>query len=453
MFENMTQREKVLAMVVGALVPITLIFMGVFWFIEKNSLNDGEIMSLSEQVSRENEKTALSTKANSRRIYYRSVSMPSNLADATNDYLLWLNKLAGDEIKMEGLSVAPLSGDKIKFKSKVVGNTKKFAMTATGNLSQLSEFLTKFYSVDLLHRINSLKVIPLTTGPAKAGKRVLSGNLNLSITVEVLSLVDADEQREFTSVYREMARTSEEYQNGILRRNIFGPANNTPSLSGRPSSSYVSGKDIKVSLTGEDADKNDLLSFELIEGSIEGVKLVQTDSKSRRASLQIPGQKAGRYEFKVGVKDNGFPAKTNEKKFTVVFKDFVAKKEKPKPPPAPAYVNAKQARITGIVKDLSGDWMVWIKVRTTGERFKLKVGETFNLDEREWLVESIEPGAAVLKVDNKLLTFQPADPFDSPRKEVSLEPVGTESSDDLKVDDALEGTTLKLKTDANDKSS
>ena len=452
MFENMTQREKVLAIVVGALVPITMIFMGVFWFIDKSSFNDSEIMNLTEAVSRENEKTAVSIKARRRRIYYQSVSLPSNLADATNDYQLWLKKLAGDQINMESLSVAPLAGDKIKFRSKDVGNSKKFAVTATGDLMQLSDFLSQFYSVDLMHRINSLKIIPLTTGPVKDGKRVLSGKLNLSMTIEVLSLVDADEEREFTSVYRELARTSEEYQNGIIRRNIFGPANNIPSITVRPSSSYVSGKDIKVAVSGDDADDNDLLSFELLECSIEGVKLVQSDPMSRRASLEISAQKAGRYDFKVGVKDNGFPAKTNEKKFTVVFKDMVAKKETPKPPPSPAYVNAKQARITGIVKDASGDWMVWIKVRTTGERFKLKVGEVFNLDEREWLVEAIEPGEAVLKVDNKLLTFRPADPFDSPRKEVALEPVSTEPNQGLNSEKTLNGSTLKSKTGPGEKS-
>ena len=153
----MTGRERVLAMVVGALVPISITFMGIFWFIDKYSSNNMEYLSLTEQVSTEKEKTAKAIKANQRRIYYRSVSLPSNLVDASNEYQTWLKKLVRDQIKMEFKSVTPRDGGELIYKNKLIGRAKTFTLLATADLQQLSQFLYEFYSVDLLHRINSIE--------------------------------------------------------------------------------------------------------------------------------------------------------------------------------------------------------------------------------------------------------------------------------------------------------
>ena len=426
MFENMSARERLLAIVVGALVPISVAFIAVFWFIDKYSSNNMEFLSLTEQVSSEKEKTSLAIKANQRRIYYRSVSLPANLVDASNEYQTWLKKLVRDEIKMDFKSVTPRDGGEIKFKNKLIGRTKTFTLLATADLQQLSQFLYEFYSVDLLHRINSIKIIPLTTGTGNE-KRVRSGKLSVIITVEAVSMVDADEEREFTENYRELALTAEQYQEALLRRNVFGPANNTPTVAARPSPSNYSGTDVTVTVTGDDADKNDLLTFELIESSVEGAKLVQNDDQSRRASLEIPGQTAGKYTFKLGVSDNGFPSKTNEAELTVTFKDRVVAAP-PKPaPPKEKYSFAKFTSIKGIVKGVDGIWRVWIKVLPTGERYQLKAGESFELDDKQWKVNEVESGRTVLQVDNQLLTFFNTDFLDSPRDVKDIESSGTQS--------------------------
>ncbi len=227
-------------------------------------------------------------------------------------------------------------------------------------------------------------------------------------------------------------RTKEEYQQAILRRNIFGPANNTPVISARPSPSYNSASDARISVSGKDADERDELKFELVDSAVEGAKL-EMEPGSRTARLVVPGQKEGKYNFKIRVWDNGFPSKENFEEVSVAFRDPPPPKEDgPPPPPPPPFEHAKETRITAIVKDKAGDWLVWIKVRTTGDRHKLRVGESFDLDKRTWLVESITPDEAVIRVDNKLLTFQPTDAFVNPRNEVELAPaeaVGAESSE------------------------
>ena len=414
MFENLTPREQILAKLILALVPMTLLFVAVFWFVGRYNDNNMSIVRLADQIAVEEGKMLAAKKADLRRDYYRSVSLPSNIVNASNDYQAWLKKLVRDDLKMDFKSLTPRDVADLKFKTKVVGKSKSFTLLASGDLKQLAEFLHKFYSVDLLHRISSLKIVPVSVG-SENGKKVRTGKLSLIISVEAVSLVDADIDRDFASSYRELAHSGEEYQLAILRRNIFGPANNTPSISARPSASYTSDTEIKIGVSADDADENDVLNFELVESSVAGAKLVQSEGGERKASLEIPGQKAGEYTFKLVVRDSGFPAKQNEELIKVTFKDRVVAAPPTPPPVKPKFIHAKETRITGIVKDSTDQWLVWIKVRTTGERFQLKTGESFNLDEKTWTVHAIEPGQAIIQVDNQLLTFRPTDPFDAPR--------------------------------------
>ena len=150
------------------------------------------------------------------------------------------------------------------------------------------------------------------------------------------------------------------------------------------------------------------------------MKLVQPDDGSRRTVLEIPGQPEGEYEFKIGIRDNGFPAKANEELVSVTFKNRKIVEKQPDPPPPPPFVHAKETRITGIVKDKSGHWIAWVKIRTTGEMFQLQVGESFELDRKQWTVQAIEPDQVTLRVDDSLLTFRPADAFSQPREMVEL---------------------------------
>ena len=444
----MTARERVLAMAVGALVPISIAFMLVFWFIGKYSDNNNQFVGLQSQISAEKDKTALAIKANQRRIFYRSTSLPADLVDASNEYQTWLKKLVRDQIKMDFKSVTPRDGGDLKYKNKLIGRTKTFTLLATADLKQLSKFLYEFYTMDVLHRINSIKIIPLTSGTGNE-KRVRSGKLSLIITVEAVSMVDADAEREFTQCFCELPLTEEEYEEALVRRNIFGPANNTPTVAARPSSSPYAGTDIKVNVTGNDADKNDLLYFELLESSVEGAKLTQADEQSRRATLEIPGQPAGKYKFKVAVSDNGFPSKSNEKEFTVTFKDRPVKKTAKPEPPKEKYRYAQFTSVKGIVKGVDGVWRVWIKVMPTGERYQLKAGDSFQLDDKQWTVKLVEHGRTVIQVEDQLLTFFNADSLDSPKKIETLETQAGESETKTETTTSLEEVDQDLKTDSS----
>ena len=414
----MTARERKLAMAVLCLLPAVLLFMGVFWVIGKYGENDKKEMTLRTQISQEEDREMAATMAERRRNYYNSISLSPQIEEASNQYRFWLATLL-NETNLRYKTITPQDAGEFKKNNQVVGRKKRFAFTATGKLDELTDFLTKFYAVDALHRINSMKIIP-QNDPASKDKKVRSGELSVTFQVEIAALSTASDNPEFAKNVRELAREEADYKAAILRRNIFGPANNVPTLSARPSSSYTSMKDVRISVTGKDADEQDEQTFELVDGDVEGVKLEASPGK-RTAKLTVPGQQAGKYKFKLKVTDSGFPPKENFADVTVTFKDRVvkAKPVPPKPKPKPEFIHAKETRITGITRLPNGQWQVWIKVRTTGEKHKLAVGESFKLDKHEWTVESIQPHSAVFQVDGKQLKFNDRVTFNEPLEDDS----------------------------------
>ena len=352
--------------------------------------------------------------ANERRLYYRSVSLPSNFKDSGNAYQQWLKHLVRDDVGMVFKSITQDSPSKIKFNGNVIGQAKSFTVLATTDLEQLVDFLTKFYQLDLLHRINSLNLVPKTGGS--------SGELSLTAKVEVLSLVDAaaDEDGKFIEQFRKLELTADDYRNAIVNRNIFGPANNSPTLTVSNNGNYYSDKDLKIKISAKDADNNQNLIFSLVDPPIESATLEQKNPSDKRVFLKAPPQPAGNYTFKVRVTDDGFPPKSFEQEFKITVKEKVASKTPTKKPTKPDFKNSKETRITAIVKDRSGAWEVWINVRLKGEKHKLKVGQSFKLDGAKWEVTSIKPNRATFTVDGATKTFGRNQAFDGSEKTASL---------------------------------
>ena len=427
MFDKLTARERNLAIGISFLLPATLLFMGVFWVIDKYNTNKTEIEGQVRKLEDEEIRELVGKKAERRRQYYNAVSLSPRVADASNEYVTWLRTLL-NESNLRYSSFQPKNGGEFKVKGKLVGRIRSISIPTTGKLNDLTDFLTRFYEVDTLHRIRSLKLIPKNE-PGSRDKKIRTGDISIAIDIEFCSLKTAEENPDFYENKRELARSADVYKDAILRRNLFGPPNNTPTISARPSSSYYSDvAKVTVPVTAKDADENDILDLELVESSVEGAELVYKEG-SRTAKLVLPGQEAGKKEFKIRVVDNGFPAKESIITTSLTFKD----RPKPKPKeevvikkPKP-FMHAKETKITGITRLKNGDWQVWIKVRTTGDKYKLLVGESFKLDKRDWVVKSIEPHSAVFEVESKLLTFNETVTFDKPISEVLKEGAKPES--------------------------
>ena len=431
-------------MAVLCIVPIAMFFMGVFWVIGKYTDNDADYERLVARLSSEQDRAESRKKAEKRRDYYNAVSLSPRIEDASNEYLTWLKTLM-KETNLRAKTFTPRDGGDLKEGRKVIGKRKKFTVPATGKLDDLTNFLTRFYSVDALHRINSIKIIPQNES-GNNEKKVRSGLLSVSLEIEVISLKTAEENPDFQANVRALARSKEDYKSAILKRNIFGPANNEPTITARvPSTIYTDSKG-NISVTAKDADEKDILKIELVESSVEDAELVVRDG-SRLGKLVVPGQEVGEYKFKLKVTDNGFPPKSAFKDVSVKFKKREPRvvKKKEEPPKAKPYTHAKQTKITAITRMKTGEWQIWVKVKTTGKKYKLLVGESFKLDDLDWSVKSIKPHEAVLQVDGKLLTYNEGVSFDNPINEVVLE---SKSSDEKMKSDATKTNLIGPESDA-----
>ncbi len=403
MFENLTQRERILALAVLALVPITFLFIGVMSFVNAYNANVEEQMQIAGQIKTERQKMLDGANAAKRQNYYTSVSLPPSLNAASNEYQQWLKQLL-EEVQLDVTTVKPSSEGVITVKpgQPPIARTKTINVQATGDLQQLNEFLARFYEVDLLHRIDTLRINPLTEGTGS--KQTRNGQLKLFFGIEIMSLAEGQSRDDFTEKLTE--RNRDDYAH-ILKRNIFGPANNAPIVRVRPGS-YTVGRDASFDVSADDADKSDLLSFELIESSVDEAALEQKRPDDRRARFTLPSQEPGTYEFKVKVTDSGLPAKESIETFAVTFKPEPEPPAPPADPPKPPpFKYSTETRITGIAQDRAGDWRAWIFVRPLNQRYKLKVGETFELDDMTWKVTQILEDEVFLEADGKRYVARP----------------------------------------------
>jgi hypothetical protein len=438
MFEKLTPRERVLVYVVGTILPIAFVAVVGLWFYNSINQNDIDRESLATKIGEEEYKMGVAKKADRRRAYYESISLPSDMEQASNKYLAWVKGLVRDDLKMKLKMLTPNDSTPLKYGTTVVGKRKSYTLAMDGTLEDLTKFLSCFYRVDLLHRINSLKITPQneTVG---SKRKIRTGVLSVVAKIEVLSLASSVASDDFIDQLRLELESEDDWSeeldamaSAVVHRDVFGPPNNEPTVTARPSRSYTSMKDVTVTLSAKDADDEDLLKFEFFgDLPIDDMKIV-ADQGKRSGKVVIPGQKAGSYSFEVMVSDNGFPAKFTKETVKVVFKDDEPRVVKPVEKPAPAFLNAKETRITAIVRDRLGDWQVWVNVRTTGERLKLKQGDSFELDKKKWVVDEIRADQAVFRVENNRLTVGPSEVFFS-AEQIPLDPpaedVGTQEPD------------------------
>jgi hypothetical protein len=345
--------------------------------------------------------------------------------------------------------------------------------------------------------------------------------MSINLDIELALLHNGNTNFEFETVTT--GKTLEQYLAAIVNRNIFGPKNNTPIVTVRPNASYASGSEIKITLRGEDGDKDDKLEFVMLNSEIEGAKL-ESRSGTNDATLILPPTASGTYGFKVGVKDSGFPAKESDAEFKVVLKDppnkkpsVVAKLSNPYAPDKPIEVilegtdsdakdilefaiveglegakiekqsetdrnprllippqlvgsypfvisvrdgreesvdkpveksfelqvvrkfsHLNETRITGILRDKSGTWFVNVRVRTTGQRFSLAEGESFEVEKKTFKVEKVETNQVTFQVGDQQITRTLGQPFglleeaesvsDSPKQDASTQETASKNS-------------------------
>lgn len=409
MFQNLTKREKILASATGGTLGIALIFGAFFWFLGSYNANEATLHRVQNQIESEDARMRQAMAATRRKSWYTATSLSADNDRAKNEYIAWLKKTLRDDIGVELKGVDPERTTSLSHEGVKVADQISFSIRPNMTLSQLTEFLHAFYSMDALHRITTFKLTPQTATVSQ--KKIRTGMLKTSFQIQILSLTSAGRRSNFGKNFRDAGITIDQAEETIVRRDVFGPANNSPVLKARVRSSYVSGKSVSLKLTATDADEDDQVKIELLKSAVESAQF--TTDQDRSATLDIPGQPAGSYTFTFKVTDDGLPERSTEEKVTVRFKDAVVKVVEPEPEPEPIEY-AQETRITGNLRNREGQWIVLVKSQMDGKSWRLALGDSFELDRKTWEVKKINATSATFSVAGKALTFSRGQSFDQP---------------------------------------
>lgn len=423
MFDNLSKREKTLAMIVFSLLPILVLFFAFTTVTNSYFAKKTKITSLRKQIGNEENRTMEGQLAQERRLYYASMSLPGGTSkkkteEAKTEYQGWVNNL------VKSLGMRLTSWDRRtsskKYFNGADGRTQVFEIhpftlsITDGNLPQFINLMYEFEQLDVLHRVVKFDIKPVS--PTVSGKKKRTGKLKIKLDLEMISLSDGEAKRDFLTPKQKVASTADEYYARIANRNFFGLENQAPKFKGSKSFTKKDNESIKLLVSASDEEKNKM-TFELVESSVEGA--VFDSSSGTSGYIKCPKLDPGSYTFLIRVTDNGLPAKSDEREIKLTVTKYV--KPAPRvvtktedPPPPPPHKHAGQTALKFVATPVDGIQRVYIRDMLTDQRYDLAEGESFELDEKEWTVITISPDFVEIDVDGKIQKYRVGTRLDEP---------------------------------------
>ncbi|HWL09473.1 MAG TPA: hypothetical protein VNQ76_13780, partial [Planctomicrobium sp.] len=178
----MKNREKILAILLGAVVVawVGLPYLENTFFAPLREL-EGSIVKLTDEKDRLWKQQLDLAKKDAEVKQWKSLSLPPNPENAQSLYLEWITNLA----LLSGFDISKMTLGR-RADDGTVSVTIPVTIEARANLRELVDFLERFESVDLLHRIARCDV----ASPSSEG----DPELNVTLTAEGLSLKTAPER-------------------------------------------------------------------------------------------------------------------------------------------------------------------------------------------------------------------------------------------------------------------
>ena len=359
----MKPRERMLAISIGGLVGIGILWYGVSSLQASWAKLDAQLKSKEQTLQQKQNVVRNGQKAAKKLAAFEMRGLPSNVEKGQSLYQKWLLDL----VQKHGLrdsSVTAVS----RMNARGVYQQIAFAVKGQADLQQVTKLLYDFYAVDHLHRIRRLRLKPRET----------STDLDVDLLVEVLALPGSPDRNDLVgqpSTDRLQFGDMDDYVKAIASRNFFGPPHQPPTVTTSAKSKYYIGDAVVFGVRGEDPEKTPV-SFVMEKATFEGAKL---DPKN--GDFRWEPKEKGTYEFTVRVTDTGMPAKSVSKTIKFEVTDPPPKQEpvavKP-PPPPPPFDTAKHTFLTGVV-GADDQSEAWLQVRTTGQMLKLRTGEKFDV--------------------------------------------------------------------------
>lgn len=345
----MTQRERYLAIGVGALlliVVLNFVFKGVVSSLhQKEDLVDQAFSNLQSLDS-----TILTgTRATNLLRVLESKSLPSLQEAAEAQYKSWLYDLA-EKAGLEQIRVVAQGRPQPVFPvGQPMGTPKafdvhEFSLSGNCQLPQALDLLAHYYDRDYLQQISSLKLIP-TNRP---------NQFRLELTSRAVSMAKASAKKEPSlSSSGRLAMSLEDYRKTILARNPLAAPNKPPAFKTRPSHDVPVGKPWQLALEASDPEGNSI-QYEIVGNDSPLPPTLSLEN----GQLKWHPQEKGEQKVVLRAIDDGMPAESSQITLTLRAVD-------PPPPPeeTPSLDPARQAFLTGLVTGRSGA-QGWIRSRT-----------------------------------------------------------------------------------------
>lgn len=368
----MTQREKLLAAIVGSLALICVAFYAVNRVSEAYALRDNNLLDLESEINKKHTTITVGRRAQRQMEEYLARSLPADRPLAQSLYQNWLLARA-KQADFKGVKITPMS-------ARMHGDLyyqHSFLVSARGDFPQLIRFMHEFYCVDYLHRIARLNAKPLSD----------SKSLDLQITVEALSLNKAEHQRLAQRAAKRLKHSEvEPYVETIAHRNFFAPANKPPVFNDQTAPKGYPNQLVTFRPPASDPEGGQL-SYRLAGDPLDGARIDPSSGEFRWTPSAL-----GEFEFDVCVTDNGLPPRSVTKtiKISVV---------QPPSPPRVGFDPATLAIVTGITEK-GGSRLVWVTVRTEGKVLKLQEGDRLEVGSLRGVVQLIRPKEAQFATDD-----------------------------------------------------
>jgi hypothetical protein len=379
----MTPRERMLALLVGSVGLILALYLGWNWVDGKFRVRRGQIETLEGDIRKFKQQVMAGQQATKKMGEFEAQSLPPAPDVARSLYQAWL---------LERLAQAGFVDPEVKPQSqkaeKKLYVSQLFIVSGRGTLPQLVELLHSFYSVDLLHRINSLSIKPIKD----------SKELDITLNVDAVSLLAAPPSTELHNrpSNRLDLPTKDEYLDKIVGRNLFGPANQAPRLSIGGSRDVVVNRSADIRLSASDPDKLDKVQYRLLETDAPEARL---DPATGRFSWTP--RELGRYRFAFEAVDDGFPSKPSRREEVVV---NVVEPPPVGPPVERGFTGFDDAKYTDLagVTEVGGIREIWLRVRPRDLILHLRTGDAFEIGSVSGVVQSIGPSDFTFERDGKL---------------------------------------------------
>ena len=380
----MTQRERILSILVGGLLVTVLFWWGFNKYRTAVRKRDNEIAKLQNDTQQRIEQRLQGEYANRQMGEYLVRSLPGNPERAQSDYQQWLLGMV-QENNLSDAVVDPTS-------SRAIGGLyQQLAYRVRGRTSvqNFLGLLHAFYAKDYLHRIRDMSLRPTK-----------ENDFTVEMTIDSIALLAAPEDlpaRDGNSWRVDGDLAS--YRDPILNRNLFEPPNNAPKYKGSPVLEAIVGRDSPVPLSFADPENQDV-RYELAGEAPEGVRLDE-----RSGTLRVKSDELGEIQLLVRATDNGYPRRSTEQKLMI----RVVDPPPPPPPPAPKlkFDDSKQTVLTALVQGRD-EWMAWMHVRTRDQTLRLRVGDKFEIGSLKGSVVEVTPRFATLEIDGRRFTLEPA---------------------------------------------